>query len=50
VSKGFAIRRVLLALGVGLVGGIVASVFLPWQAAALLGWDGAALLFAARVG
>jgi uncharacterized membrane protein len=49
MSGGFAIRRVLLALGVGVVGGVVASVLLPWQAAALLGWDGAATLFAARV-
>jgi uncharacterized membrane protein len=49
VSGGFAIRRVLLALVAGLAGGVIAAVFLPWQAAALLGWDGAAILFATRV-
>ena len=49
VSGGFAIKRVLLALVVGLGGGAIAAVFLPWQAAALLGWDGAAMLFASRV-
>lgn len=49
VSGGFAIRRVLLALLVGLVGGCVAAVFFPWQAAALLGWDGAAILFVTRI-
>src|ERR1700733_3658300 len=48
MRKGVAIRRVLLALVVGLCIGIVAAAFLPWQAAILLGWDGAALLFAAR--
>jgi uncharacterized membrane protein len=49
VSGGFAIRRVLLAFVAGLAGGAIAAVFLPWQAAALLGWDGAATLFATRV-
>ena len=49
LSGGFAIRRVLLALALGLVGGVIAAAFLPWQAAALLGWDSAAILFAARV-
>jgi uncharacterized membrane protein len=49
VSRGFAIRRVLLALLVGLVVSIAAAFFLPWQAAILLGWDGAALLFATRI-
>ena len=33
----------------GLVGGAIAAVFVPWQAATLLGWDGAAILLAARV-
>ena len=49
MSGGLAMRRVLLALVVGLAIGAIAAVFLPWQAAALLGWDGAALLFAAKV-
>src|ERR1700733_11079267 len=49
VSGGFAIRRVLLALVVGLAAGSIAAVFLPWQAATLLGWDGAAILLASRV-
>ena len=42
MSAGFATRRVLLALGLGLAGGVLAAVFLPWQAATLLGWDTAA--------
>ena len=46
---GFAIRRVLLALVVGLASGMIAAVFVPWQAASLLGWDGAVILFATRV-
>jgi len=49
VKAGFAMRRVLLALGVGLSGGVLAAVFLPWQAATLLGWDAAAVLYATRV-
>jgi uncharacterized membrane protein len=49
LRSGFAFRRVLLAFVVGLAGGVVAALFLPWQAASLLGWDGAAILFAARV-
>ena len=49
VSGGFAIRRVLSGLGLGLVGGAVAAVFLPWQAAALLGWSVAACLYLIRV-
>ena len=49
LSRGFALRRVLFALALGIAGGVIASFFLPWQAAALLGWDGAAILFGARV-
>jgi len=49
VRGGFAIRRALLALLVGLIGGAIAAALLPWQAAALLGWDAAAILFAIRV-
>jgi len=40
---------VLLALAVGLAGGVIAAFFVPWQAAVLLGWDVAAVLFATRV-
>jgi uncharacterized membrane protein len=46
---GFALRRVLLALVCGLAGGVIAAPFLPWQAATLIGWDGAAIIFGARV-
>lgn len=49
VGWGLALRRVTIALAVGLVGGLVAAVFLPWQAACLLGWDTAAVLFAAQI-
>lgn len=47
VMKGFAIRRVLCALLIWLLIGGVAAFWLPWQAAILLGWDGAALFFGA---
>jgi uncharacterized membrane protein len=49
VREGLAMRRVLLALVAGVCGGGIAAAFLPWQAAVLLGWDGAAILFGARV-
>ncbi len=41
--------RVLLAASVGVVAGVVAAVFTLPQAAALLGWDGAAVVFLAWV-
>lgn len=46
---GTAIGRVLLALVVGIAAGMLAALYLCWQAAILLGWDGAALLFAAAI-
>jgi len=46
---GFALRRVLLALAVGLASGVVAAILLPWQGAVLLGWDLAAILYIVRV-
>ena len=49
VSAGFAIRRVVLAIAVGLIAGAVAAIVAPWQAAVLLGWDAAVVVFGARV-
>jgi uncharacterized membrane protein len=46
---GFALRRLLLALVIGMIGGGVSSAFLPWQGAALLGWDLTAALYIIRV-
>jgi uncharacterized membrane protein len=46
--KGFAIRRVIWALVIWLVVAVGAAFLLPWQAAILLGWDSAAVFFAAR--
>jgi uncharacterized membrane protein len=46
---GFALRRVALALACGLIAGGAVAPFLPWQGAALLGWDVAAALFVIRV-
>ena len=48
VPWGFALRRVVVDLVGGLAAGVVAAVFLPWQAACLIGWDTAAALFAAQ--
>lgn len=45
----FSFRRLLLALFIGLLSGAVAGFFLPWQAAALAGWDVAAALYIIRV-
>jgi uncharacterized membrane protein len=42
--------RVLLAAGVGLVAGIVAAFFTPWQVSPLIGWDMAAVSNIAWVG
>jgi uncharacterized membrane protein len=39
----------LFALVIGLIGGTVAAVFLPWEGAALLGWDLTAALYVVRV-
>jgi uncharacterized membrane protein len=47
--SGFALGRLLLALLLGIVGGLIASFFLPWQGAILLGWDVAAALYLIRV-
>lgn len=48
MKGAFALRRVLLALAVGVAAGAVAGFWFSWQAAILLGWDAAALLFATR--
>jgi uncharacterized membrane protein len=49
MTSGFSFRRLLLALIIGLVSGVVAGFFLPWEAAALAGWDVAAALYIIRV-
>jgi uncharacterized membrane protein len=36
-------RRVLMGVGTGVVAGIVAAFFLPWQLSTLIGWDVAAV-------
>jgi uncharacterized membrane protein len=48
-AGGLSFRRVLLALIIGLIGGATASFFLPWQGAAIAGWDVAATLYVLRV-
>src|SRR5579863_1941064 len=45
ISRLSALRRVLIALALGLVAGPLFSVLVPWQAAALLGWDATAVCF-----
>lgn len=45
----FALGRLLLALFIGIVVGVVAGLYLPWQGAVLLGWDVAAILYIVRV-
>jgi uncharacterized membrane protein len=47
--SGFALGRLLLALLLGVVGGLIAAFFLPWQGAILVGWDVAAVLYLIRV-
>jgi uncharacterized membrane protein len=47
--RGFSFRRLLLAFLMGLTGGVAAAFFLPWQGAALAGWDIAAALYILRV-
>ena len=42
-------RRVGVAVGAGLLVGIVAARFLPWQATVLVGWDVAAVITVAWV-
>jgi uncharacterized membrane protein len=49
MASGFAFRRMLLALIVGLISGAVLAFFLPWQGAILGGWDVAAALYVIRV-
>jgi uncharacterized membrane protein len=49
VAKGFSFRRLLLALIIGLLSGVTAGFFLPWQGAALVGWDVAAAIYIIRV-
>jgi uncharacterized membrane protein len=49
VASGFSFRRLLLALIIGLIVGAVATFFLPWQGAALAGWDVAAAFYIIRV-
>ena len=44
-----ALRRALLADGVGVGAYLVAMPFVPWQAAILIGWDGMALVIVASV-
>ena len=43
--SGYALRRVLFALVIGLAAGGVSALFLPWQGATLLGWDLAATIY-----
>lgn len=45
----FALGRLFLALLLGIVVGVVAAFYLPWEGAVLLGWDVAALLYLLRV-
>jgi uncharacterized membrane protein len=47
--SGFALRRLLLALVLGIIAGAIVAFFLPWQGAILSGWDLAALLYLVRV-
>ncbi len=49
VTKGLSLRRLLLALLIGLASGAIAAFFLPWQGAALAGWDVGAALYILRV-
>jgi len=42
-------RRVLMTAAVGLVAGVVAAFFTPWQLSTLIGWDVAAVLNVAWV-
>jgi len=45
----FALGRLLFALMLGIVAGVIVAFVLPWQAAILSGWDLAALLYLVRV-
>lgn len=49
MASGLSLRRLLLALVIGLIGGVAASFFLPWQGAVLAGWDVGAALYILRV-
>lgn len=49
ITAGLSFRRLLLALVIGLMSGTVAGFFLPWQGAAIAGWDVAAALYVVRV-
>ena len=45
----FALGRLLLALMLGIVAGVIVAFFLPWQGAVLVGWDVAVVLYLIRV-
>ncbi len=45
ISRLSALRRVLIAIVVGLVVGAILAELVPWQAAALLGWNATAVCF-----
>jgi uncharacterized membrane protein len=47
--KGLSFRRLLLSLLIGLISGVIGAFFLPWQGAALAGWDVASALYILRV-
>src|SRR5258705_12066692 len=44
-----ALARIGLCAGIGLVAGVLAAVFAPWQLAPLIGWDGLAVSFIALI-
>jgi uncharacterized membrane protein len=48
-GQRLALRRVVAALALGAIAGLIASFFVVWQAAVLLGWMAAASVFLASV-
>ena len=44
-----ALQRLLVVAGIGLVAGVVAALFAPWQLAVLVAWDTAAACFVVSV-
>src|SRR5689334_2579674 len=44
-----SLERFLIVVVVGLVAGLVAAFFAPWQLAIVIGWDTAAVLYIASV-
>ena len=49
IARGLSFRRLLLSLIIGLISGVASGFFLPWQGAAIAGWDAAAILYVTRV-